>query len=131
MLHSGAAREDSVSIRTSGSTSAHAVPDGYEAAVSGFFLEVTVPSRGARDPYLVRADDRQTLYLFATDLCPLDFEVGDRLVQKAAPVLARIQLTEAYDNEVAADLADAVAAVRAIVAALLDAVISQDGKEGD
>jgi hypothetical protein len=36
-------------------------------------------------------------------------------MQKAAAVLACIQLTAEYDNEVAADLADAVAAVREMV----------------
>jgi hypothetical protein len=53
---------------------------------------------------------------------------------KAAAVLACIQLTAEHDNEVAADLADAVAVVRAnviAVAARLDAVISQNGNEGD
>lgn len=58
-----------------------------------------------------------------------------RQTQKAAAVLACIQLTAEYDNEVAADLADAVAggsrAIVVAVAARLDAVISQNGKEGD
>jgi hypothetical protein len=53
-----------------------------------------------------------------------------RQVQKAAAVLACIQLTAEYDNEVEADLADAIAVVVAMisaVAARLDAESEESG----
>lgn len=56
-----------------------------------------------------------------------------RQMQKAAAVLACIQLTAEYDNEVEADLADAIAVVLAIVAdatAGIDAVASASDEEG-
>ena len=57
-----------------------------------------------------------------------------RQIQKAAAVLACIQCAAEYGNEVEADLADAVAAVRELVTAAagrLDAVISQNGDDGE
>lgn len=56
-----------------------------------------------------------------------------RQMQKAAAVLACIQLTAEYDNEVEADLADAIAVVLAIVAdatAGIGAVASASEEEG-
>jgi len=59
-------------------------------------------------------------------------EVRD--IQKAAAVLACIQCAAEYDNEVEVDLADAVAVVRAIIAAVaarIDAGRFQGKKGGN
>jgi hypothetical protein len=53
-----------------------------------------------------------------------------RELQKATAVLACIQCAAEYDNETEADLADAVAVVRAIVTAVsarIDATFSKNG----
>jgi hypothetical protein len=54
-----------------------------------------------------------------------------REIEKAAAVLACIQCTAEYDNEVEADLADAVSVVQDIItriAARIDEALSTDGK---
>ena len=54
-----------------------------------------------------------------------------RELEKTTAVLACIQCADEYDNEVEADLADAVAVVRAIVTAVsarIGAAFSKDGK---
>lgn len=57
-----------------------------------------------------------------------------RQLQKAAAVLACIQVTAEYDNEVEADLADAIAVVLDVVTAAtvrIEARVSASGEEGD
>jgi hypothetical protein len=52
-----------------------------------------------------------------------------REIQKAAAVLACIQCTIEYENDVGADLADALAVVRALLTALAARVVSGHPKE--
>ena len=52
-----------------------------------------------------------------------------RQIQKVAAVLACIQLTAEYDNEVEADLADAISVVVAMVAAVAAKLDAEEGAE--
>lgn len=52
-----------------------------------------------------------------------------RQIQKAAAVLACIQLTAEYDNEVEADLADAISVVVAMIAAVAAKLDAEAGAE--
>ena len=57
-----------------------------------------------------------------------------RQIQKAAAVLACIQLAALYDNEVEADLADAITVALAVVteaATALDAATTEGGGDDD
>ena len=52
-----------------------------------------------------------------------------RQIQKAAAVLACIQLTAEYDNEVEAYLADAISVVVAMIAAVAAKLDAEEGAE--
>jgi hypothetical protein len=52
-----------------------------------------------------------------------------REIQKAAAVLACIQCTVEYENDVGADLADALAVVRAVFTAVAARIVTGGSKE--
>lgn len=54
-----------------------------------------------------------------------------REIQKAAAVLACIQCTVEYENDVGADLADALAVVRALLTAVAARIVTGRPKEGE